>query len=229
MSTLPARRRIYLVRHADVRYFEAGRPLRPDGVALTPEGLRQAEALAGFFRDLPLDRAVASDLPRTLQTAAAVLQGRSHPALETLPGLREIRSGRLDAIPVEDRRRVFLEAFGVQVDRATTFLGGESFGALADRVLACLSGLLADPNWRHLLVVAHGGVNRVILTHALGAGLTGVAALEQDPACVNVLDVDDAGRFVVWMINFTPYNPTKSGHAHTTMERLYAAMREGVE
>jgi broad specificity phosphatase PhoE len=33
-----SRRRIYLMRHAQVAYFEDGRPLRPDLVPLTEEG-----------------------------------------------------------------------------------------------------------------------------------------------------------------------------------------------
>ncbi len=49
---------------------------------------------------------------------------------------------------------------------------------MLDRVLGCVGGLLAEPGWRRLLVVAHGGVNRVLLAHALGSGLAGFAALE---------------------------------------------------
>src|SRR5262249_15014589 len=60
-----ARRRIYLVRHADVSYFDGdGRPVRPDTVPLNPEGRRQAEALARELAAVPFDRAVSSDLPR---------------------------------------------------------------------------------------------------------------------------------------------------------------------
>ena len=40
------RRRIYLMRHARVAYFEDGRPLRPDLVSLTDEGRDQARAAA---------------------------------------------------------------------------------------------------------------------------------------------------------------------------------------
>ena len=61
----------------------------------------------------------------------------------------------------------------------------------------------------------------VILTHALGTGLAGFAVLEQDPACINVLDVDEAGRWLVRLVNHTPYNPVKIGLEQTTMERLY--------
>jgi len=218
-------RRVYLARHGDVSYFDAqGRPFQPNAVPLNEEGLRQARALGEFFRDLPLDRAVSSDLPRSVQTAEAALGGRPTPTVETLPALREIQPGRLADISVTDLKRVFVDAFTANMDRSTTFLGGETFGALLDRVLPCFATLLAEPGWRHLLIVAHGGVNRVLLGQALGLGLAGFAALEQDSGCVNILDVDAAGRFVVRLVNHTPDDPSKRTWVLTTMERLYRQM-----
>jgi probable phosphoglycerate mutase len=219
-------RRIYLVRHGDVSYFDAqGRPFPPNAVALNDDGLRQARALGAFFRDVPLDRAVSSDLPRSIQTAEAALAERTTaPRVEAFPALREIQPGRLADIPPADLQRVFLDAFTTNMDRSTSFLGGETFGALLDRVLPCFAGLLAEPNWKHLLIVAHGGVNRVLLGQALGLGLAGFAALEQDPGCVNILDVDANGRFVVRLVNHTPDDPSKRTWVLTTMERLYRQM-----
>ena len=38
-----SRRRLYLMRHADVAYFDAdGKPMRPQAVPLTPAGIEQA-------------------------------------------------------------------------------------------------------------------------------------------------------------------------------------------
>jgi len=63
-------------------------------------------------------------------------------------------------------------------------------------VLACFRELIADSTWQQLLIVAHGGVNRAILCHALGSGLPGFAAIEQDACCCNIIDLDANGRFV---------------------------------
>jgi probable phosphoglycerate mutase len=94
-----------------------------------------------------------------------------------------------------------------------------------DRVQACLQELLADSSWQHLLIVAHGGVNRTILAQALGLDLRGLGLFEQDPGCINILDVDRAGRWLVRLVNYTPYNPAKVGLELTTMERLYLQYR----
>jgi broad specificity phosphatase PhoE len=217
----PARRRIYLMRHGEVSYFdENGRPYRPNGVALNDEGRVQAQAAACELQDVPLDRAITSDLDRSLQTAEIVVAGRGL-TIETRAELREIQPGRLADIAPELRERAFVGAFTESIQRETRFLAGEMFGSLLDRVLPCVQGLLADKAWRNMLIVAHGGVNRAVLTHALGLGLGGFACFEQDPGCINILDVDSSGRWCVRLINHTPYNAAKRGLELTTMERLY--------
>jgi probable phosphoglycerate mutase len=228
-SPWPARRRVYLLRHGDVSYFdEQGRPHRPDTVPLNADGRRQAEAVARELAPVPFDRVLSSDLPRSIETANLVTAGRGL-TVETCPELREIRPGRLADLAGTDIEQAFLGAFGHGLGPDSRFLGGETFGSLAERVTACFRRLLGEAGWRSLLVVAHGGVNRVILAHALGVGLPAIAALEQDPCCINIVDVDAAGRFLVRLINHTPYNGAKHGLDLTTMERLYLDYRRRAE
>ena len=223
----PRRRRIYLVRHGDVSYFDAqGRPVRPGTVPLNAEGRQQAEAGARELAAVPIDRVVVSDLVRSIETATILAAGRGL-KLEILEALREIQPGRLADIPATTTAEAFLGAFSGSVHRDVRFLGGETFGSLVDRVLPCFLDLLADATWQHLLIVAHGGVNRVILAHALGRGLEGIGALEQDPGCLNILDVADDGRCLIRLVNHTPYNPVKTGLELTTMERLYQQYCQG--
>jgi broad specificity phosphatase PhoE len=217
----PSRRRIYLVRHGDVTYFDDyGRPYRPDTVPLNPTGQQQAQAAARELAVIPVDRVLASDLPRCVETAALLTAGRDlH--VGTRPALREIQPGRLADLPPEAAAKVFIEAFTGSLDRDTRFLNGETFGSLVDRVMPCFLEQLADASWRHLLIVAHGGVNRVILTHALGVGLPGFGAFEQDPCCLNIIDVANDGRCLLRLLNYTAYNTTKVGLELTTMEQLF--------
>src|SRR5262249_29768079 len=152
-------------------------------VPLNPEGRLQAEAAARVLAEVPLDRAVTSDLLRSVETANLVIADRPL-RLETCPDLREIQPGRLTDIPADAVQQAFLLAFTAGIDRDTRFLAGETFGSLTDRVLGFLRTLLADPGWHQLLLVAHGGVNRTILGHALGLGLQGFGVSEQDPGCI---------------------------------------------
>jgi probable phosphoglycerate mutase len=219
------RRRIYLLRHGDVSYFDQqGKPFRPATVPLNREGRLQAEAAGRALAEVPLDRALASDLLRSVETANQIIAGRPL-RLETCAEFREIQPGRLADIPADAVEQAFLLAFSGGIDRDTRFLAGETFGSLVDRVLSSLQLLLADPSWQHLLLVAHGGVNRAILGHALGLGLQAFGALEQDPGCINILDIDSAGRWLIRLMNYTPYNAAKKGMELTTMERLYLQYR----
>ncbi|MGH3048958.1 MAG: histidine phosphatase family protein, partial [Gaiellaceae bacterium] len=62
MSPTPARRRVYLMRHAQVRYFQG---VAAEDVQLTADGRRQAEAAAADLAPISFDRVVTSGLPRT--------------------------------------------------------------------------------------------------------------------------------------------------------------------
>lgn len=218
---IEARRRVYLLRHGEVSYFDpAGKPYRPDGVPLNAQGVAQAEAARDVLRKIPIDRAIHTGLPRTKETAEIVLQGQEV-QLETCEALREVSPGPMDASGAGSMEERFVGALSNVVSRESRFLGGESFGSLEDRVLPALRELLAAPGWKHLLIVAHGGTNRVILLHALGASIEHLGRLEQEAGCINVIDVEESQQMLVRQVNYTPYSPLKENIWSTTMEKIY--------
>ena len=87
-----SRRRIYLMRHAQVRYFEG---LDPREVVLTEAGRHQAAAARDALQEVQFDRVVTSGLPRTLETARIVAPYANH---ERDHDLREIESGELRGV-----------------------------------------------------------------------------------------------------------------------------------
>jgi broad specificity phosphatase PhoE len=214
------RRRIYLMRHAQVAYFEDGRPLRPDLVPLTEAGRDQARAARELIAGIDFDRVITSGLRRTVETARIVAPGQEP---ESWPELREIESGRLGEIPEDELEAAFLGAWRDVVPEDTPFLGGETIRSLLDRVLPAVDRLLADSQWDVALLVLHGGVNRAILSYALTGGRALLGNLEQSPACINVLDVGD--DWVVRAVNHTPYDPTHLRGRLRTMEELWQEFR----
>ena len=215
-TAIPARRRIYLMRHAQVRYFQGE---HPHDVLLTEAGRTQAAAAAEALRELQFDRVITSGLPRTLETARTVAPDAE---LEENPALREIESGELRGVAPEVVQEMMTAAFHGVVPLETRFLGGETIGELLDRVLPALDELLADETWDVALLVLHGAVNRAILGRALTGERVFLGAFEQPPACINVLDVDSGGSFVVRTVGYTPYDPAQvRGARHTTMEQLW--------
>jgi broad specificity phosphatase PhoE len=214
------RRRIYLMRHARVAYFEDGRPVQPETVSLTDEGGAEARAAAGVLEDIRFDRVITSGLPRTIETARIVAPDAEP---ESWPELREIEPGPLGDVPEDELERAFVEVWRDVVPEETRFLGGETIGSLLDRVLPALDRLLADPDWDIVLAVLHGGVNRAILSYALTGARAFLGNFEQSPACINVLDIGD--DWIVRAVNTTPVDLAHRGGRLRTMEELWAEFR----
>jgi broad specificity phosphatase PhoE len=215
------RRRIYLMRHAQVSYFQDGRPVQPETVTLTEEGRKQAAAARELLDGVHFDRVVTSGLARTVETARIVAPSDQEP--EAWPELREIEPGRLDAIPEDALEAAFVETWRDVVPEETRFLAGETIGELLDRVLPAVDRLLADEDWDVVLAVLHGGVNRAILSYALTGGRAFLGNFEQSPACVNVLDVGD--DWVVRAVNIAPTDPAHRRGRLRTMEELWREFR----
>ena len=209
------RRRLYLMRHAEVSYVGER---DPEVVRLTERGLEQAAAAQRALRDVRLDLIVTSSLPRTVETASVVAPGIEPVRWREFD---EWRGGRLDEVSPEELEQVFVGSLHVR-DEEARFLGGESLGEALDRVLPAFDRLLAV-EWETALAVFHGGVNRILLSHALAGGRNYFGNFEQAPACINVLDHGETG-WIVRTVNYIAYDPLHPART-TTMEHLWAELK----
>lgn len=219
------RRRILLMRHGAVEYFDAaGRPYPPDDVPLTEQGVRQARAMGAAIAaaGVKLDRAITSGLLRTRSTAEHVLAAAGvAPRLEHRGELQEIRGGQLASIPDAELRSAFIAAFEGPVPPETRFLNGETIRELLDRTLPSIERLLADDDWDTALLVLHGGVNRGILSWFLTGQRVFLGGLAQDPACLNVIDVGPSvATSIVRVVNFCALDTLQTTSRLSTMEQL---------
>ena len=227
--TAPAtakRRRIYLMRHGSVTYFDgSGKPFLPESVPLNDTGSMQATAAGAVFAQLGLrfDRVITSGLPRTVETATRVLAETGQTIdIEVWPDLQEIRGGRLSTIADDTLRDAFVGAFDGMVTEDRQFLGGETIGTLLDRVLPAIATLRAQDDWQTVLLVLHGGVNRAIVSYALTGGRYFLGNLSQAPGCINALDVGtQPADWVVRMTNYAASDLLQPDERDTTMEVLY--------
>jgi probable phosphoglycerate mutase len=209
------------MRHGAVAYFDAGgRPVAPDDVPLTEEGRGQAAAARELLEGVGLDRVIASGLPRTLETASLVAPGHE---VERWPELREIMGERLSSIPAAELEEAFVHAFRGVVPNDKRFLGGETIGALFDRVVPALERLVVDEAWDTALVVAHGAVNRALLSYVLTGERVFLGRFEQAPGCLNVLDVGD--DWIVRAVNVAPVDLVHRATRQTTMEQYWEQYR----
>jgi probable phosphoglycerate mutase len=216
------------MRHGAVDYVdEEGQPVAPDQVPLTAEGRAQGAAARELLAGVELDRVIASGLPRTMETAELVAPGRE---IEQWPDLREITGAKLSSIPPAQLEEAFVRAFHGVVPNEKRFLGGETIGELFDRVLPALERLAADGSWDTVLVVAHGAVNRAILSYALTGERRFLGRFEQAPGCVNVIDVGGAEDLATWVVRAVNIAPSDLAHRATRltqMEEYWAQMAVG--
>ncbi len=152
--------RWWFVRHGESIANQGGWISGWRDVPLTPLGEQQARMLSPWFANEQVDRLLASDLQRAWHTAELILPGRT--ALR-ISALRERclgdAEGRTRAELVENGEMARLLGW------STAPTGGESQRELAGRVLGWLAANEIDGS---TLIVAHGGVLRVIEGMALG-------------------------------------------------------------
>ena len=203
------------MRHAEVSY--AGER-DPETVLLTERGLEQAAAAHRALASVTFDAVMTSTLPRTIETAGVVAPG--HEPLRWAE-FAEWRGGRLDDVPSDELEAFFVGSLHAR-DEEARFLGGESLGEALDRVLPAFDRLVAG-EWETALAVFHGGINRILISHALAGGRTYFGNFEQAPACINVLDLGPDG-WIVRTVNYIPYDPLHPART-TTMEHLWSELK----
>jgi broad specificity phosphatase PhoE len=159
-------RMIWLVRHGESDWNASGLVQgQAEGPVLTAAGREQAKRLAQLVRRFPIRRIVTSDLTRAVETASVIGQ-KLKLRWDLVPALRERNFGEAQGSPVS---ALHPEWSGVEdgrvVDADACPPGGESVRALRDRVVDFFGDLLREEPEGDVLVVTHGGVIRVALSH----------------------------------------------------------------
>ncbi len=228
------RRRIYLMRHGEVSYFDKhGQAVNADQVNLTEDGQAQAAAMGEFLRDVPFDAAYCTGLPRTEQTARGALGGRDL-EIQVRSLLREIYAGDMSGLTKEEIKRDFIHVFDRLGEPGLTYGRGEVIEEFAARVTGDMAKLALEPGWSTILIAAHEVTNRFLLSWAANSDYSCIRGFEQDPGCLNIIDIDitdrdgapGIGRRFIKAMNLTPLNFSKLGNNLATNEQMYALRKK---
>lgn len=201
---------VYLMRHGRTASETPWRFLGQRDVPLSDEGRAQAASWRDELSGVNFVGAWCSDLARCRETASLILAGRGL-AAEPVAGLREISLGEWDGLSVEEVKRLYPGRYEARGADIAGFRppGGESFANLAARAWTALENILragssgpddvdarevaANAREASLLVVAHAGVNRVLLCRFLGMPLDRAFSLSQKPCCLNIVSFGPGG------------------------------------
>ncbi len=163
----------YFVRHGESEANAARRFAGQSDSPLTERGRRQAEAVAEELATVRFDRIVSSDLARTRQTAEVIAR-RQGLGVEVMRELREIDVGDRTGTPFDEARG--LPSWSD--DGFVAWPGGETLERVLDRVLGAIGRLTRESPGKTILVVGHGGINRILISHFLGI----LPKLDRSPA-----------------------------------------------
>jgi alpha-ribazole phosphatase/probable phosphoglycerate mutase len=182
--------RLYLVRHGQVVGFDELRANGHTDVEITETGKIQMESLASRLRVADIRAVYSSDLKRTVMGARII--GRYHDVKHNImPELREIYFGDWEGMSMDEIQGEYPgepdKRYKAIVDYRPPGKR-ENMRDLSKRIIPCLKGILEKQNGKDLLIVAHGGVNRVILCHALGLDIANLFNIYQDYGCLNIID-----------------------------------------
>ena len=173
------------------------------GVHLDERGRAQAAAMAARLVPVPLAAVVTSPLERCVETAQAVLAGRSLVS-SIEPRLAEVRYGDWTGKPLKELAKQPLWRVVQAHPSAAVFPGaeGEALAGAQSRAVSAVREWDAriaasagpDAVW---LACSHGDIIKAILADALGLHLDLFQRIVVDPCSVSVVRYTDTRPFVL--------------------------------
>lgn len=183
--------KIYLIRHGETDWNQAGLLQGQTDIALNAQGLEQAREAAERLKEVPFDIAFCSPLIRAKRTAETIIGDRKI-NLTTDERLRELNFGPWEGVDI----RTIKDAASQPFTNPGSYIppeGAESFaqlykrsGEFVDQVLLPLEG-----TYETVLVVAHGGVNRSILNPVLNIPVDDFWRMHMGNCATAILDCTD--------------------------------------
>ena len=186
---------IYLMRHGEIK--SERRFIGQTDIPLTKKGEDQIAAWRPYFSKIEIKGVYCSRLQRSLRSASIITENTGcavHPCNE----LNEINLGKWDGRKMAEIRRLFPQEWEARGKQMDTFQpeGGESFLDLSRRVMPFFEKLAQQYQKTDILMMGHAGVNRVILCQVLGVPVKNLFRMDQDYACLTIIEAGENGRRV---------------------------------
>ena len=189
--------KIYLIRHGETEDADEKRYKGHIDVPLSENGIAQIKRLSEFLSAaVPQCRSAAgltavycSGLSRA-RKSAEIIAGAFGLEPVVAEGLKERSFGVWEGMTFDEIREKYPEAFSAWAKDPLRFspMQGESTLEVSERALKVFDEIVSGHNGESIAIVAHGGINRVILCGLLGMPLENIFRIEQDYAALNVIE-----------------------------------------
>jgi broad specificity phosphatase PhoE len=185
---------LLLVRHGETEWNRERRWQGQFDMPLTPVGLAQSQAIAARLADVGARALYSSDLTRARQTAEAVAETTGL-AIELDPALREVDVGSWVGLTSDEAGVADPAGHARWVAGGTGWTDGETYPAMAARVVAAVTEIASRYAGRErIVIVAHGGPIRALAAHAVGLAGDGRSHLSAGPnASLTTIEVRPTG------------------------------------
>jgi phosphoserine phosphatase len=187
--------KVLLIRHGHVEGIKPERFRGRADLELTGRGHREAQAVAGVIATAWRPKAIyTSPLKRCVATAAAISQACAVP-WRVLNELSDIDYGEWQLRSYEEVKATHPALFAawLTTPHLIKFPKGESLQDLVVRSADALRFLLVHHPDQTVVAVGHDSVNRALLLQLLDQPLSAYWRTEQDPCCINEIDIVDGG------------------------------------
>lgn len=192
---------LYLIRHGHTVGGDEKRYKGSIDVPLSEKGIEQMRRTSEFFKGISLSAVYSSPLSRALKSADIIAEPYGlRPVV--VSDLRERSFGIWEGMSFNEIKERYPEEFEAWAANPLKYspIEGESTIEVRDRVARVLEDILSNHGNEKIAIVAHGGVNRIILCHVMGIPLENIFRIEQDYGAVNIIEFHD--RYpVVKLIN----------------------------
>lgn len=190
---------LYIIRHAEAEGNVYRRIHGQYDALVTPNGLKQIEALKKRFEGVHLDAVYASDLYRTRKTAQALYVPRGL-TLITRPGLRELNMGVWEDLTWSEAALKYPEQFAVFMNEPWRFsiAGGESMQELTERIYRAVCEIADENPGKTVAIVTHGMAIRALMRRLEGLGERQLREIgHSDNTAVALVEVKPERKFHV--------------------------------
>jgi broad specificity phosphatase PhoE len=161
-------------------------------IALCEKGREQAKILSSALTSIPFSSIYCSPLSRAKETAEILAMPHD---LTPRPdqGFVEISFGDWEGKSHESLAKKAGEQYAQWIIKPTevTVAGAEQLKEAQARAMRSLEKIVRENEKRVVVVVGHGGINRVILLSLLEADLGAFWRMRQDTTCVNLIEFSD--------------------------------------
>jgi alpha-ribazole phosphatase len=179
---------IYLLRHGHVENSDRNCFNGHFDADLSTLGLEQSQKVAQRLSCKPIKAVYSSDLRRSLKGAHEIgkLQGI---APESFKEFREISVGKWEGLTLDEVNNKYPGEIEQRFKNIVTSRveGGETIKEVHNRVIPKFITLALKHLDETIAIVAHGGVNRIILCHLLGIPWKNIYRLKQGFTCINLI------------------------------------------